>query len=47
VAFVEGHNSGRLVRRGGGSDRTLDDSFLMVLRREGEAPWRIEQLAWR
>jgi uncharacterized protein (TIGR02246 family) len=46
VAFVEGHNGGHLRRRDGGPQRTLDDTFLMVVRREASSRWRISHLAW-
>jgi ketosteroid isomerase-like protein len=45
TAFVRGRNGGRMTARGGGGDRLLDDSYLMLLRRDGQA-WRISHLAW-
>lgn len=46
LAYVRGHNRGRLVARGGGPDRVLDDPYLMVLRRQGDGSWRISRLMW-
>ena len=46
IAFVRGHNGGRLVPRHGGDARELDDAYLMVLRREGDGEWRISHLMW-
>jgi uncharacterized protein (TIGR02246 family) len=45
-AFVRGHNGGRMVARGGGKDRTLDDTYLMLLRRDPGQGWRISHLIW-
>lgn len=45
LAYVRGHNGGRLVGRGTTPSRDLDDVYLMVLAREtGE--WRITRLIW-
>ncbi len=46
-AFIAGHNGGRLVPRGEGAPRDLDDDYLMVLRREADGVWRISHLIWR
>jgi len=46
LAFVRGYNSGRLVARGAGGDRDLDDAYLMLLRREADGAWRISHLIW-
>ena len=46
LAFVRGHNGGRLVPRKGGEVRELDDAYLMVLRREPDGEWRISHLMW-
>jgi uncharacterized protein (TIGR02246 family) len=46
MAFVRGHNAGRMIARGGGSDRPLDDTYLMLLRRDGDGRWRISHLIW-
>lgn len=46
LAFVRGHNGGRLVSRQGGEDRLLDDAYLMVLRRDTDGRWRISRLMW-
>ncbi|MEZ4456375.1 MAG: SgcJ/EcaC family oxidoreductase [Gemmatimonadales bacterium] len=46
LAYVRGHNGGRLVAREGGTSRALDDTYLMVLRRSGEGNWQISQLMW-
>jgi len=45
-AFVRGHNGGRLVPRGEGTPRDLDDDYLMLLRREPDGVWRISHLIW-
>ena len=45
LAFVRGHNGGRLASRAGGAGRALNDDYLMLLRREAEA-WRISHLIW-
>lgn len=46
LAFVRGRNTGRLVSRTSGSARTLDDVYLMLLRREADGKWRISHLIW-
>jgi len=46
LAFVRGHNSGKLVPRQGGEARELDDTYLMLLRRERGGEWRISHLMW-
>jgi uncharacterized protein (TIGR02246 family) len=46
TAFVRGHNGGRMAARGGGEDRTLDDTYLMLLRRDADQGWRISHLIW-
>jgi len=46
IAFVRGHNGGRLIPRHGGEARELDDAYLMMLRREGDGEWRISHLMW-
>jgi len=45
-AFVLGRNRGRLVPRAGGEPRTLNDVYVMVLRREAGAIWHIARLMW-
>jgi uncharacterized protein (TIGR02246 family) len=45
LAFVRGHNGGRLAPRAGGASRDLNDDYLMLLRRE-EGAWRISHLIW-
>jgi uncharacterized protein (TIGR02246 family) len=45
LAFVRGHNGGRLAPRAGGASRNLNDDYLMLLRRE-EGAWRISHLIW-
>lgn len=45
-AFVRGHNGGRLVSREGGSDRQLNDEYLMLLHLEPRFGWRITHLMW-
>jgi uncharacterized protein (TIGR02246 family) len=46
IGFVRGHNGGRLVPRGPGEARLLDDAFVMLLRLEPEGVWRISHLIW-
>jgi len=46
LGFVRGHNGGRLVPRGSGDARPLDDAFLMLLRLESAGVWRISHLTW-
>ena len=46
LGFVRGHNGGRLVPRGAGERRALDDGFLMLLRREAAGEWKISHLMW-
>lgn len=45
LGFVRGHNGGRLVSRASGETRSLDDAFVMMLRRDGGI-WRISHLIW-
>jgi uncharacterized protein (TIGR02246 family) len=45
-AFVRGQNGGRLVPRAGGNPRDLNDVYLMLLRRDAGAGWRISHLIW-
>ncbi len=45
LAFVRGHNRGRLASRSGGPDPVVDDPFLMLLARANGA-WRITHLMW-
>ena len=46
LAFVRGHNGGRLAARKGGGDQVLDDPYLMLLARSGDGAWRITHLIW-
>jgi ketosteroid isomerase-like protein len=46
IAFVRGRNGGQFNPRGTGRTRTLNDTYLMLLRREGAATWRISHLMW-
>jgi uncharacterized protein (TIGR02246 family) len=46
LAFVRGHNGGRMAARAGGGDRALDDVYLMLLRRGTDGEWRISHLMW-
>jgi uncharacterized protein (TIGR02246 family) len=46
LAFVRGHNGGRLLSRNGGADRALDDAYIMMLRRGADGRWRISHLMW-
>lgn len=45
LAYVRGRNGGVLRSRGDAPDRTLNDVYLMILRR-GESGWRITRLMW-
>lgn len=45
-AFVRGRNRGRLTPRAGGEPRTLNDVYLMLLRRDEGGSWRIAHLIW-
>jgi uncharacterized protein (TIGR02246 family) len=45
MAFVRGHNGGRMRGLGGSPDRALDDDFLMILRKDGDR-WQISHLIW-
>jgi uncharacterized protein (TIGR02246 family) len=46
IGFVRGRNGGRLLPRGPGEVRVLDDAFVMLLRREPDGAWRISHLIW-
>ncbi len=46
VAFVEGHNGGRMRGKARGAARAIDDEYWTILRQESGA-WRISVLAWR
>jgi uncharacterized protein (TIGR02246 family) len=46
IGYVRGHNGGWLRSRTGGSDRALDDSYLMLLARNADGRWRITHLMW-
>ena len=46
LAFVRGHNGGRLLSPDGGKDRMLDDAFFMLLRRGSDGAWQISHLMW-
>jgi uncharacterized protein (TIGR02246 family) len=46
IGFVRGRNGGRLVPRGAGEGRALDDAFVMLLRLEADGVWRISHLIW-
>ena len=46
IAFVRGHNGGRLRSRTAGADRALDDVYLMLLRVGADGRWRISHLMW-
>lgn len=46
LAVVRGRNGGWLVGREGGRSRQLDDVYVMVLRRDDTAGWRIHSLIW-
>lgn len=46
LAFVRGRNGGRLRPLNPGEERHLDDTYLMLLRREADGTWRISHLMW-
>ena len=46
IAFVRGHNGGRMISRTGGAPRLLNDAYLMTLRLEPDGRWRISHLIW-
>ena len=46
IAFVRGHNGGRMISRTGAPPRVLDDAYLMTLRLEPDGRWRISHLMW-
>jgi uncharacterized protein (TIGR02246 family) len=46
MGFVRGRNGGRLVPRGSGDPRMLDDAYLMLLRLEPGGLWKISHLIW-
>lgn len=46
LAYVRGRNRGSLRGRNGNPDRTLNDAYLMILRRGDGTTWRITRLMW-
>lgn len=46
LAYVRGHNGGRLVSIGTGEARNLDDIYLMLLRRNDKGIWQISHVIW-
>ncbi len=46
LAFVRGHNRGRMISRSGGRDELVDGPYLMLLERGGDGEWRISRLMW-
>jgi len=46
LAFVRGRTGGTLLPKGPGEPRTLDDAYLMLLRRGEDGAWRISHLMW-
>jgi uncharacterized protein (TIGR02246 family) len=46
IAFVRGHNGGRMISRTGAAPRLLDDAYMMTLRLEADGRWRISHLMW-
>ena len=46
IGVVRGHNSGRMRGRNGQPSRTVDDVYLMIVKREPDRQWRISQLIW-
>lgn len=45
LAFVRGHNGGRLLDPTAKGSRELDDDLLMLLRRDPAGAWRISHLS--
>ena len=46
IAYVRGHNGGRMISRTGAAPRMLDDVYMMTLRLEPDGRWRISHLMW-
>jgi uncharacterized protein (TIGR02246 family) len=46
LAYVRGHNGGRMVSRSAEPSRPLDDVYLMQLKLDGDGHWRISHLMW-
>jgi len=46
TGFVRGRNTGAMKGRAGQRERTLNDVYLMLLRREPDGMWRITHLMW-
>jgi len=46
IAYVLGRNGGVLRGRDGAADRTLNDVYLMIVRRAAGGHWQIARLMW-
>lgn len=46
LAYVRGRNGGRFAPREQGTARTLNDTYLMLLRRDARGRWQISHLMW-
>lgn len=46
IAFVRGHNGGRMNSRSTSSSRPLDDVYLMMLKIDTDGRWRISHRMW-
>ena len=46
MAYVRGHNGGRMISRSNAPPRVLDDVYLMQLKIDSDGRWRISHLIW-
>jgi len=46
LAFVRGRTEGRMVPKEPGEARSVDDAYLMLLRKGDDGAWRISHLMW-
>ena len=46
IAFIRGHNGGRMISRSAEPARSLDDVYLMQLTIDADGRWRISHLMW-
>ena len=45
-AFARGMTTGKMTPRNGGTAGTVNDKYLMILRRQPDGTWRIARLMW-
>ena len=45
-AFARGMTTGKMTPRNGGAAKTVNDKYLMILRRQPDGTWRIARLMW-